>query len=201
MKKLRILAALVMSLLFTTAFAATEYYGRVAYGLKGNVKKMKRKSDSKFLKYMIPMKTKVGFTNDGRIKKSFMYYDADGYPLGLSSVAGDMYVMIDIRYDEMKRPAELISKTKHCLHGHGPTLISYKNQYSSSGEVEKCVISTLPDDGDGVATPFAELDYDGYKYDAAGNWIERSVVINVYENGELLEDGRYAETREIEYYQ
>ena len=198
MKKLRILAALVMSLLFTTAFAATEYYGRVAYGLKGNVKKMKRKSDSKFLKYIFPKMSKVGFTNDGRIKKSFMYYDADGYPLGLSSVLGEMYIMIDIRYDERKRPAEQISKTKHGL--HGPTSISYKNQYSSSGEVEKCVISTLPDDGDGVATPFAELDYDGYKYDAAGNWIERSVVFSFYENGEMIEDDRYVETREIEYY-
>ena len=199
MSKLRILAALMMSLLFTTAFAATEYYGRAAYGLKGNVKKVKCNSTETLGKYIFPMKSNVSFVKDGRIKMSFMYYDANGYPQGMYVVGSDTYSLLDVRYDAMNRPIEL--EYKAMTKGNEVLSMIFSNQYSSSGDVEKCVIKEVPaENGNADATPIMEVSYDGYKYDSTGNWIERNVVLCFIKDGKLVENSRYVENREIEYY-
>lgn len=187
MKIFRMLFILALSLSFSVASAQTEFHGEAAYGLKGNVKKVKLKTKSR-LQYL---PKSASFTRDGRIARSLINYDEAGYPTGYNLSGRKDFVSLEITYNQDKMPETMV-----LVNGmrNPPMKSEFHNYYSSSGQLEKTVLST-PSRSDFSITFY----YSDYKYDSEGNWIERTVDLEK-KVGENVETDRLTETRKIKYF-
>lgn len=180
MRRLVIIAALL-----GVFFARSEGYKAPAlYGLKGDVKSVKMKSE-------FPIADRaVSFTDEGLQDKSSFAYDKEGYPIGFGTYIGNELILLSVSYDD----------------SHKPTALKYRASTKDKNTEFTC---TMTYDGERVAeTEIAfpnrtvVMTYSDEELDPQGNWISRTVKETVVPADDSVpgSDKVYQETREIKYY-
>lgn len=184
-----------MALTFAfTLSAQDQYHAGVLYGLKGDVKEIKVKSENPLVK------GKTKFIENGMKKLSLLTYNAEGYPIGCFTQGwGNDYKSIAISYNSRNLPSqvEIKDNTKK-----GLSVMSFSMDYDSSGNLTKCILKSISGEEDGNNVPSSEtlFQYSGYKFDQRGNWISRVCRQEKIADGKTTGEKTYTETREIKYF-
>ena len=166
---------------------AEKFHARAIFDLRGDVREVAVKTDNPFAFYK-----KVSFTSDGCLSYKPMAYGEDGFPIGFGVPVSGKLDNTLLFFDEDGR---LVSVLNQKVSEKTTQNITLTNVYDGTRLVER---KTSCQEDCGI--PTYKLIYDGEKYDAQGNWIER----NVHQTT-LLPDGSaketvYVETRKITYY-
>lgn len=178
------------------------YKAAVLFDAKGPVKEIKLKTQNK----MAARSKKVKFSRDGEKKWSSLTYDNSGLPVGFDINFGSTRMSLKVDYDDARLP------------------VSMRLASNLSGESENVVITNTYADGRLVSQGYegeqsdgavkrVTLDFSDWKYDEAGNWVERAVRETEKVVSRGINDGQevmavapgevkdYVETRTIKYYE
>lgn len=187
------IALMTLAIAFSMG-AQGQYHAGVLYGLKGNVKEIKAKSENP----LVNGKTK--FIENGMKKLSLLTYNAEGYPIGCSTQGwGNNYKSISIAYNEQHLPStvEIKDNTKK-----GLSVMTFAMEYDSSGNLSECVLKSVPagEEASKAVSTETVFQYSDYTFDPQGNWISRVCRQEKKVDGKIIDAKTYTETREIKYF-
>lgn len=194
MKPFRCFFVLITLVIAFSFSAQGQYHAGVLYGLKGNVKEIKAKSENPLVK------GKTKFLENGMKKLSLLTYNDEGYPIGCSMQGwGDNYKSISIAYNDRNLPSmvEIKDNTKK-----GLSVMSFEMKYDSSGNLSECVLESVltGEETTKTGSTYTLFQYSDYKFDAQGNWISRTCHQGNKIDGNIIKGKTYTETREIKYF-
>lgn len=175
---------IMITLLWIVSANGESYKAPALYGLKGEVKSVKMKSE-------FPLANRsVSFTEDGLQDKGLFAYDKEGYPIGFGTYFGNDLILMNVFYDD----------------SHKPSVIKYRADTKDDSTEFTCTVSY---DGDRVKETeivFPNrtiiMTYSNEVFDPQGNWTQRDVkeMVMSGDNKTSESDKEYKETREIRYY-
>lgn len=161
-----------------------EYKEGLVYGVKGNVKDLKLETKIKFAN------KHVKFQPNGKCKKSVMYFNEDGYPLGWEAYSGTKGMSQKINYDGADRIESIVIDSSFS------GLQTHNYSYSSDGTISE---ETIEISKNGKQSVGIKCYYTNYQFDDQGNWISRDVEQKEKRAGED-KITTYTEKRKIIYY-
>lgn len=184
---------LTLCVMFFATISAQQFHGASLFDCFGDVKEIKYEK-----KYPLLKNKKWSFTNDGKLNKSLLTYNEQGYPAGAGFSMGNQGLNLNIEYDRDNHIKTLSLQSNvlgKCLN------MSVEFVFNGNQMVEMTADIVSKDSNKTMV-----FKYSDYKFDSRGNWVERSVAetsFNKYiENPSAAseETRNYVEKRSIRYY-
>lgn len=169
-----------------------EFHASALWDANGKVKEIKYTST----KDVLLRSKKMKFNKDGKLKNSFLVYNAEGWPIGMGFDAGVMSINAEFTFNgDNLRTITMTITNKDKIR-------RYEVNYDYSiNRMDSKAVDVTYGNGDEAGKIYS-YQFSDYKYDDNGNWVSRRVNVTETAKGESEPTvDCYIEVRQIKYWE